>query len=442
MHGHEVHRWQARLEDGAGPGAGHAFVGDPSSPRTYGTIQTAGREVVAVVDLPGRSDASAVVQALQASHPDAQVLVVSPGGRASGTGEVRTQRVAWADLLRLDLDTALQRLAAQRCVEELRAFAADASTIPIVLQDDPDPDGIASALAIRTLLYRGASTAPIVSLGRVTRPENRRMTHSLGVEVVQVSRAELRGFERIVAVDVQPHALDGARTRIAIIDHHPVEAGPRAEFADIRAHYGATATILTEYLRVDDERRISRRLATALLYGIQTDTALLTRGVTAADVTAYAFLQERADATLLRRIARPVYPEPVLRAFGRALSGMHVNGDVVVMHLGTVRPADAHVLADLADLALSLDKTRWAAVAAVIRDDLVIALRHLGPGLGAGVLAKHLAGTDGIGGGHTTMARANLPGPVARDRLGHEAAVHSAEAVSRLVCDAIRRMGE
>lgn len=440
IRGHEVHRWLPRLPDGAEPLPGRVFVGDPADPRTYARIASPGRETVAVVDLPGRTDAGSTVQALRASHPDALILLLAADGRSAVAAGNGARLISWADLLRLDLDAALERLETQRRVERLREFAAGAERVPILIQEDPDPDGIASALAVRALLRRDAEAAPVVTAGRVTRPENLRMIRLLDIQVDHITLEELHGSERVIAVDVQPTILAGAAARLAVIDHHPAESSYRAEISDVRSNYGAAATILTEYLRVDDERRIDRRLATALLYGIQTDTALLTRGVTAADVTAYAFLQERADTALLRRIARPAYPESALRALGRALAKMHVDDELAVAHLGTIPTGHAHILADLADLTMSLEGVRWTAVAAVMEDDLAITLRYLGTGPGAGELARRLAGEGGAGGGHATMARVNLPGPVVRRRLGTNGRAGSVHAVRAMIRTELDRL--
>lgn len=323
-------------------------------------------------------------------------------------------------------------------VARLRAFAAGVRKLPILLQDDPDPDGIASALAVRSLVHRRAPTAPIVTLGRLRRPENIRMARLLKVRIEQVGVDELRSAHRVVAVDVQPRALWGGETRVAVIDHHPREPTTHAELVDIRTGYGANATIMTEYLRADDERRINGRLATALLYGIQTDTALLTRGVGPADIFAYAFLQERADTELLHRIARPLYAEHALRAFGEALSTMVVQDELVVACLGELRGEDSHVLADLADLALSLEGARWAAVGALVDEELVITLRYMGTGPGAGAVARTLAGREGVGGGHATMARVALPAAEAWRRLGRsKARGPTAQEIAKLVRGAL-----
>ena len=55
-------------------------------------------------------------------------------------------------------------------VERIRSLFDDGEKIYILLQHDPDPDAIGSALALRELLGRNRATTPIVTFGAVTRP--------------------------------------------------------------------------------------------------------------------------------------------------------------------------------------------------------------------------------------------------------------------------------
>jgi nanoRNase/pAp phosphatase (c-di-AMP/oligoRNAs hydrolase) len=124
---------------------------------------------------------------------------------------------------------------------------------------------------------------------------------------------------------------------------------------------------------------------------------------------AYAFLQDRADLTLLRKLERPAYSIETARLFGAALTDMATAGDLAVVYLGTIADDDAHVLAEIADFGLSLSEITWAVAAAIIDNELVITIRHLGSAPGAGDLAKTMIANGGQGGGHVTMARAVLP---------------------------------
>src|SRR5690606_12969954 len=125
---------------------------------------------------------------------------------------------------------------------------------------------------------------------------------------------------------------------------------------DIRPRYGATATMLTEYLRASGRPAIASGLATALLFGIRTDTDSLRRHVTPADVTAYAYLQRSADTGLLRRFEKPSYTARSAHAFGRALTESASDADgLMVASLGELSDDESHVLADLADFGMAIE---------------------------------------------------------------------------------------
>ncbi|HEX6308232.1 MAG TPA: DHH family phosphoesterase [Longimicrobiales bacterium] len=428
----EVRRW-------SGSGAGGGFAGDPTDPATFEWTREA-PAVTAVIDVAPPARARAVLAALRSVRSDAAVLLLSSDledvdGPVDGT-LAREGRLR--DVLRVDIDEELSRLEAERRAYCLREFAAGAGVVPIFIHPDPDPDAVSSALAVTELLG-STERHPIVTLDGMTRPENRRMAELLHIRVTQVTLEELQQFDRIITVDTQPRGLqrDG-RPRAAVIDHHPAERDYVADFADVRPDYGATATMLTEYLRAAAEKQIGRGLATALLFGIRTDTDSLMRGVSPADVEAYAYLQSRADIQLVRRFEKPSYAPRTAHAFGRALAEAAGDDDLMVVWLGELSEAESHVLADIADFCLAIENITWVVAAAGIADELVLTVRHTGTGAGAGSLARGLAELGGKGGGHATMARVVLPLLTARALLDGEA---TAPAVLRLVRRVLERNG-
>src|SRR5216683_3500971 len=89
-------------------------------------------------------------------------------------------------------------------IKELRAMVSEGDRVAILLQDDPDPDAMSSAMALRTLLGRNKQTTPIFSFTPITRPENRTMVHLLEIEIQPASPDALREFDKIAMLDVQP----------------------------------------------------------------------------------------------------------------------------------------------------------------------------------------------------------------------------------------------
>lgn len=404
-----VRRWVGEREgDESRPEAG-SFAGDPTAAGTY-QWAVEDKNICAVIDIQDPVRARGAIDALRQIRPEAGVLVITANGDVKAPDIAVSRRLEWTDALRVDLEDELAQLECQRRVHELREFVGDAACLPVLVHPDPDPDAIASALAVRALLRRDPDATPIVTLGDMTRPENRRMAELLGMRVTVVTLAELTKFDRLVAVDHQPVMLASISADcVAVIDHHPVEKQISYKFSDVRPQVGATATMLTEYIIADDQRRMDDPLATALLYGVKTDTDSLTRGCSPADVRAYAYLLSRADLPLLRKLERPSYKPESARAYGEALAKLGVDADLAVAFLGILDEDDTHLLVDVADFCMALEEITWSAAAAVIGEQMVFTLRHLG-GIGsAGDLAKKIAGDQGSGGGHATMARARVP---------------------------------
>src|SRR5262249_52459605 len=149
-----------------------------------------------------------------------------------------------------------------RMVEAVKAQFEGAESVLILLQDDPDPDAIASGLALRQVLGRNKQTAPLGSFGRVTRPENIAMVKLLEIEIV--TKSALKRFDRIAVVDLQPPHLASPPDEIdLVIDHHPEQFNYKSHLKDIRPSYGATSTILLEYL-VCTNSSVGTRLGTAM----------------------------------------------------------------------------------------------------------------------------------------------------------------------------------
>src|SRR5262249_30298581 len=249
-----------------------ALTGNPEDPARYRRAPGRGRGPLVVAAPTGRS--ARVAAAVRAGLPDAAVLVVGDE-RLHVPGAVTVPLAAFGERV---LQPELERAQERARVEKIRAHFEGAPRVLILMQDDPDPDAIASALALRTLLGRNRTGARICTFGTITRPENVAMCRILDIDVEPITTREMHGFDRVAMVDVQPSFLEERFVEVdLVIDHHPVEEPVRARIRDIRPSYGATSTILVDYLRAADVK-ITQRLATALLYGIKADTLGLERG--------------------------------------------------------------------------------------------------------------------------------------------------------------------
>jgi len=322
-------------------------------------------------------------------------------------------------LIRDDFDDEFDHLENLHRVVELRELLASREKVGILLQPDPDPDGIASGIALRALLNRKSTTAPLISFGAVKRPENRAMVAALGIEVRTVTPPELEEFDGLALVDVQPPVFgESPPARVlsvdAVIDHHPERGGYDAVLRDIRTPYGATSTILTEYVRAAGIE-VRPRLATALLYGIKSDTQLLGRETSRYDIAAFAFLHAQHSPALLRRIERPALPIDGLRALGRALGTTRVEDGIHMLVLGRVRE---DVIPQVADLGLQAENAEWSVAAGIVGSDLVFSVRNVGYVRAAGEVVRAVVEGLGVGGGHRSMAKGIIPLAVLRHAYG------------------------
>jgi nanoRNase/pAp phosphatase (c-di-AMP/oligoRNAs hydrolase) len=292
-------------------------------------------------------------------------------------------------------------------LEQLRQVVNGAERVALLLQDDPDPDGIASAIAMRTVLGRNRATTPLFSFGETTRVENLAMLRLLDVQIEPADSETLRTFACVALLDVQP-AYFGERLPHAhiVIDHHP-KAGPiDVEYCDLRTQYGATSTILTEYLEAC-EADVSQRLATALLYGIKSDTLMLNRETGPADLRAFMSLYPLTNYNVLRRIERPELPLSFAAFLARVLPRMHKQNGLLTLHVGTIdREA---VIPQLADFCLQFENTEWVVVSGKWQGHLVMSVRNPGYVRSAGDVVRKLFVPVGRGGGHRSMAKAVIP---------------------------------
>ncbi len=329
------------------------------------------------------------------------------------------RRTGWKTLIRDDINEEFDHLANLHRVAKIRRLLDEREKIAILLQPDPDPDGIASAYALRTLLGRKRTTAPIVSFGEVQRPENQALCEAVGIDVKVISPEEINDYDGHVLVDVQPNVFgDDPPARLSrvdlVVDHHPERSGYEATIRDIRTSYGATSSIVTEYLRATNSE-VNAKLATALLYGIKSDTQYLGRETSRRDMQSFAFLHASHSPALLRRIERPALPLPGLRALGRALAGAEVRDGIHILVLGRVRE---DVIPQVADMALQAQGAEWAIAVGIVNRDIVFSVRNVGYVRAAGEVVRAVVDGLGVGGGHRSMAKGIIPLKAFREVYG------------------------
>ena len=321
-----------------------------------------------------------------------------------------------AELVRPTLVTELSRSMTRARVQQYQRYFADADKVLILLHNDPDPDALASGLALRNLLRRTKTTAIIGAVQGVTRPENLRMANMLDIHVEQITTGALEDFERVATVDVQPHYFGGRLTRAdLVIDHHPEQPGYSAVFKDIRADYGSTSTILTEHLRAVDVN-ISERTATAMLYAIKSDTLFFARHTNRVDLEAFTFLYPLADAALIRKMEGAEITLERMGYVTRASQIGILREQVFSAFIGEAPRED--FIPYTADFFLQLEDVKWTIVAGIVGEVFIVSVRNLGYSRNAGEFVKRWFGDIGSAGGHRAMAKAVVPVERFRQKFG------------------------
>ncbi len=271
-----------------------------------------------------------------------------------------------------------------------------------------DPDALSSALALKRLLWRKVWKTGIYRINPINRPDNLAMVKLLKVDHSHIRKLNAAEVTRWAIVDSQPHHnnLFAKYSFDIIIDHHPPGSSIKAPYVDIREDYGATATLMIEYLRAA-KIKPSPRLATALFYGIKTDTENFTRPTTERDIKAFRYLYPYVNTHIIKKIESSEFTKNSLAAFRDALDRYVMVRNRAFVHMGTVKDPD--VLVIIADFFLKVAEASWSIVSGVYGNKLIVIFRNAGFRRDAGRLAGELFGKLGAAGGHKSAARAEIP---------------------------------
>jgi len=279
-------------------------------------------------------------------------------------------------------------------------------TVAILI--NADPDAMSSAMALQRLFWRRVKKTWVFRTNVIKRADNQAMIKLLNIKQQHIRKLNPARINKWVIVDSQPHHNEQlARFRFdIIIDHHSLSSRSVASFVDIREEYGATATMMTEYLRAA-KIKPSPRLATALFYGIKTDTDNFARASIQNDIDAFRYLYPYTNIHIVKMIESSEMTRKTLTSFRAALENLVFFKDKAWIHMGKVNDPD--ILVILADFFLKFVESAWCIVSGVYAQKLIVIFRHAGFRSDAGKVAQKLFGQWGSAGGHKGAARAEIP---------------------------------
>ncbi|MFA4825028.1 MAG: DHH family phosphoesterase [Methanoregula sp.] len=285
----------------------------------------------------------------------------------------------------------------------------------IITHKNPDPDAIASALALAEIAKRAnpkSLTTRIFYEGNIGHQENRTFVNLLDIKMEHLTTEAMQQCNFLALVDCSGPGANNdipPQTKINIvIDHHKdgKHIATQSTFVDIRPGVGATASILTQYLQELDVP-VDKRVATALLYGIRTDTKEFKRNVTPQDLNYAGFLLPLTDADLLDKIMSPSMSQETLDVIGKAIQERRIQSGYLFSNVGFVMNRDA--LPQAADLLITLEGVNTALVYGITDNAIVISARNRDIRLHIGNALSEAFGEMGDAGGHPNMAAAALP---------------------------------
>ena len=272
---------------------------------------------------------------------------------------------------------------------------------------NPDPDSIASALALKRLCKSWISTVTIAQTRETRRLENKMMQKLLRIKLASLSKIDKEEYTKTAIVDGQPDFFSQFSIPHIhiIIDHHPAKEDYPAEFKDIQPQCGATSTIMYEYLEYAGIKP-SPVLATSMCYGIKTDTENFERNTIRRDAIAFGKLFAYAQPEVLTNIEKWNIPKECIPVFRKALHDFNIKRDVISVFLGEIKISDYAVM--VADFLKTFEGILLCVVIAKYNNQLLIILRSFGIKYNVGRLSSETFGTIGSAGGHRTMARVEI----------------------------------
>ena len=281
----------------------------------------------------------------------------------------------------------------------------------ILTHNHPDPDAIASAWALAYLAEHlcGIRTK-IVYGGVIARMENRTLVRILRVPIRPFKAKDLANDMPVAMVDTQPpfqnNCFPARRHATLVIDHHPRHAKTVADFTCIDEEAGATATLFAEALLAAG-LEVPTRLATALVYGIGSETQNLGREAGQRDIAAYRTFFSKVNMRTLAKIQNPPRPHSFFYTLAKAIHQAFVFRQVIGVHLGLTTSQD--VVAHMADFLLTHEKISWSIVTGRYKERLYISLRTRNRRAKAGRLLWRLLGSGTSAGGHAMIAGGSIP---------------------------------
>ena len=326
------------------------------------------------------------------------------------------ERISIEDLTTSAIQDRLRSIDRKQGASEVLRRLSDEedAKILIVCHDNPDPDALASALAMKHLCDSLGHSSTIIHGGMIEHQQNRAMVKLLEMDIRKLIldweiEDLLNESDVVICVDFShPGAnniLPSTCVPHIVIDHHPSEVRPAGDVILVRSEFAATSSLIASVL-MNSGVEMNSNVATALAFGIRTDTLGFTRSFNAVDLRALSWLGAWIDWDLMRSFESPPRTQEVLSIFKQALKDATLNDGLMLVPISEM--ADRDALSQVADFLLPTEGVEIVVSYGVRMSKVILSARSTSENVHLGkILSKTFA--KGSAGGHKELAGGQIP---------------------------------
>lgn len=316
---------------------------------------------------------------------------------------------------------------------------SNGKALTIFLQDNPDPDAIASGLTLKHISKFYDVESNIYYGGDISHQKNKTLINLLNIDLIKATTKEevmqiVKSAGKIALIEASIPSKNNILPEEGVIpnlifDHHQVDmSSVKGDFIDIQPKIGATSTIMTKYIRQLNIKPTSQ-LATALLYGIRTDTNGFTRNTTSDDLSAASYLSPLVDVSILNQLESPPMSLETLDIIGRAIRNREIRGSYLASFVEFINERDA--LPQAAEMMLQLEGVNTVLIFGINEDKVQLSARSRDTRVNLGLLLQSAFGKLNSG-GHATMAAGTI-------NLGILGDANDRTSLLKVTSDAVRK---
>lgn len=257
---------------------------------------------------------------------------------------------------------------------------ASGKRLLICIKGYPDPDNIATSLALGFMASQFDIEHAIVHFEQISHHENRALVKKLDLDIEEYSdQFDYTSYDYYAINDSQnaelPIKLPESCKLLVFVDHHKKLGTIQSEFLDVRENVGSTSAIYGEYLRdkrfnFTGETQEQSKIATALMHGVRSDTDNFVNA-TPTDYMASEFLSRYVDKDLLSLISRQSIPAKTMDLTQIALQRKDIRGTFMFSGVGYVRDEDRDGIGQCADYLLHREGIDTVVVFGVVGGEFI-----------------------------------------------------------------------